>query len=86
MWVPEPGDVLRIDRRASVQFAGSPTLVFRVISVSEKPTYDGWAWVTGYVLNGKGEAVERRELFVQPVGLQLIRMPPATPSVRRRRG
>lgn len=85
MWVPEPGDVLRIDRRASVQFAGSPPLVFRVISVSKKPTYDGWAWITGYVLDRKGTAVERRELFVQPAGVQLI--PPAAvaaPARRRR--
>ncbi|RKR92282.1 hypothetical protein BDK92_6720 [Micromonospora pisi] len=85
MWVPEPGDVLRVDRRASVQFAGAPPLVFRVISVSEKPTYDGWAWVTGYVLNAKGEAVERRELFVQTAGLQLIRIPPTVRASKRRR-
>ncbi|MGW4464087.1 hypothetical protein [Micromonospora sp. NPDC004704] len=53
--------------------------------MSKKPTYDGWAWITGYVLDRKGTAVERRELFVQPAGVQLI--PPAAvaaPARRRR--
>ncbi|MFK3983509.1 hypothetical protein ACI2K4_24385 [Micromonospora sp. NPDC050397] len=82
--MPEAGDVLRIDARASVQFGGAPPLILRVISVSEKPTYDGWAWITGYVLNARGEAVEKRELFVQPEGLQLIPAKTATRSPRRR--
>ncbi|MFI6762461.1 hypothetical protein ACIBF5_25330 [Micromonospora sp. NPDC050417] len=83
--MPEAGDLLRIDARASVQFIGAPPLIFRVISVSEKATYDGWAWITGYVLNAKGEAVEKRELFVQPAGLQLIPVGATKQPVRRRR-
>jgi hypothetical protein len=84
--VPKPGEVLKVDGRASVQFGGDRRLVLRVTSVSDKPTYDGWAWITGCVLNRRGEAVERRELFVQLDGLQLAEVPPPTTrSVRGRR-
>ena len=44
-----------------VQFAGDRRLTFRVISVDQKPTYHGWVWLTGYVINHSGEAAERRE-------------------------
>lgn len=76
--------MLRIDARASVQFIGAPPLILRVISVSDRATYDGWAWITGYVLNARGEAVEKRELFVQPAGVQLIPAKTATRPPRRR--
>ncbi|GAB3810449.1 hypothetical protein [Micromonospora zhanjiangensis] len=46
---PRPGDLLVIDGRASVQFAGDCALLFRVTTVSERPTYHGWIWLTGYV-------------------------------------
>ncbi|MEV6299821.1 hypothetical protein AB0M02_10500 [Actinoplanes sp. NPDC051861] len=68
--IPRPGDVLIVDEQASVQFAGGRRLVFRVISVGRKPTYDGWAWIQGYVLDGTGSAVARRELFVRHDGLR----------------
>lgn len=70
--VARPGAVLLIDGRASVQFAGDRALVLRVISVSERPTYHGWAWLTGYVLDGAGQALDRREVFVQVAGLRPV--------------
>ncbi|SCG47514.1 hypothetical protein GA0070609_1936 [Micromonospora echinaurantiaca] len=68
--VPSPGDLLLVDGRASVQFAGDRALRFRVVSVSRQPTYPGWVWLTGYVLNRRGEAAARREVYVQLAGLR----------------
>jgi hypothetical protein len=67
--IPKPGDVLEVGRAASVQFAGGARLVFRVISISPQATYEGWAWMTGYVLDSDGVARERREIFVRVAGL-----------------
>jgi hypothetical protein len=66
--LPRPGDVVRVTRTASVQFA-SP-LVFRVIRVHERPTYHGWCWLDGYELKAAGDAMTRRCIFVQVDGLQ----------------
>ncbi|MDG4768562.1 hypothetical protein O7632_31385 [Solwaraspora sp. WMMD406] len=66
---PKPGDVLVVGRAASVQFAGERRLTFRVISVDPKPTYEGWVWLTGYVIDSSGDAAERREIFVRRRGL-----------------
>ncbi|MEH0934794.1 hypothetical protein [Micromonospora psammae] len=66
---PSPGDLLTIDGRASVQFAGGRALTFRVVSVADQPTYHGWIWLTGYVLNRAGRATARREVYVQLAGL-----------------
>jgi hypothetical protein len=66
--VPRSGEVIRVTREASVQFA-SP-LLFRVIRVHNWSTYDGWAWLDGYELNSAGEAIDRRSIFVQVSGLQ----------------
>ncbi|MCG5455505.1 hypothetical protein PSH03_000381 [Micromonospora sp. PSH03] len=44
---PSPGDLLVIDGRASVQFAGDHALTFRVVSVCDRPTHEGWVWLTG---------------------------------------
>jgi hypothetical protein len=70
---PRPGDVLIVDKYASVQFADGRGLVFRVISVSRQPTYVGWTWLTGYVLDEAGTAIERREIFVRADGLRCVR-------------
>jgi hypothetical protein len=70
--LPKSGDVLRVTRTASVQF--SQPLLFRVIRVHNWSTYDGWAWLDGYQLNGSGDAVERRSIFVQLKGLQPARL------------
>jgi hypothetical protein len=66
--LPRSGDVLRVTRAASVQFA--TPMLFRVIRVLDWSTYNGWAWLDGYQLNGVGDAVERRSIFVQVAGLQ----------------
>ncbi|MFD0822861.1 hypothetical protein ACFQ0D_32085, partial [Micromonospora zhanjiangensis] len=70
-----PGDVFRLDRRASVQFGGERELLFRLTSVSHKSGCHGWVWLTGYELGPTGEALARREVFVQLAGLQPARLP-----------
>lgn len=77
---PRAGDVLRIDERASVQYRGDRALTFRVTSVPEWDTYAGWIWLAGYVLNERGTATERREVFVQLAGLRRL-APPRRPGV-----
>ena len=76
--IPRSGEVIRVTRAASVQFAAAP-LLFRVIRVHDWSTYDGWAWLDGYELNSIGEAVDRRSIFVQVGGLQ-----PANPAITSR--
>jgi hypothetical protein len=44
--------------------------MFRVIRVHDWQTADGWAWLDGYQLDSSGDAVERRSIFVQLVGLR----------------
>ncbi|MFG2060877.1 hypothetical protein ACGFIK_05605 [Micromonospora sp. NPDC048871] len=70
---PSPGDLLRIDGRASVQFAGDRALTLRVVSVSDRHAYDGWVWLTGYVLSRRGNATTKREIYVQLAGLSAPR-------------
>ncbi|MBM0278635.1 hypothetical protein [Micromonospora tarensis] len=72
-----PGDLLLIGEACSVQFAGDRALRLRLVSVDPRPTYQGWVWLTGYVLNGKGLAVDRREVFVQRAGVRVL---PAAPA------
>src|SRR5215467_14324364 len=72
--IPRSGEVLRVTRAASVQFAAAP-LLFRVIRVHDWSTYDGWAWLDGYELNSAGDAVDRRSIFVQISGLQRVHFP-----------
>ncbi|MEW2475125.1 hypothetical protein AB0875_15165 [Micromonospora gifhornensis] len=67
---PSPGDLLRIDGRASVQFAGDRALTLRVVSVSDRHAYDGWIWLTGYVIDRRGNATTKREIYVQLSGLR----------------
>ncbi|WP_422769312.1 hypothetical protein ACN28C_21355 [Plantactinospora sp. WMMC1484] len=75
---PRPGEVVRVDGAASVQFSGPRAIWVRIISVSRKPTYHGWCWCTGYVLDATGgQATEKREIFVQVAGLRLAA--PRTP-------
>ncbi|MGW1062647.1 hypothetical protein [Micromonospora rubida] len=78
---PSPGDLLTIDGRASVQFAGDRALTFRVVSVPDLPTYHGWIWLSGYVLDHRGLATAKREVYVQLAGLRPA-LPP-TPHPRR---
>ncbi|MGC4888090.1 hypothetical protein [Micromonospora sp. DT227] len=67
---PQPGDLLRVDGRASVQFGGDRALTFRVVSVGPELTHLGWIWLTGYVLDRHGLATAKREIFVQLAGLR----------------
>jgi len=77
--VPRSGDVLHVTREASVQFVDP--MLYRVIRVHDWPTYEGWIWLDGYELNGGGEAVERRSIFVKVSGLRTIG---SAPDVRQR--
>lgn len=80
--LPRAGDVVHVTRAASVQFVRP--ILFRVIRVLDWVTYDGWAWVEGYELDPKGNAVSRRSIFVQPAGLRLVQeAQTATPAPRR---
>jgi len=53
-------------------------LIFRVTKLPERDTYRGWIWLIGYTLDDKGEAVERREIWVRIAGLRLLSRRPAT--------
>ncbi|WFE43506.1 hypothetical protein [Verrucosispora sp. WMMD1129] len=78
---PAPGDLLRIDGRASVQFAGGRALTLRVVSVSDRHAYDGWIWLTGYVIDRRGNATAKRELYVRLAGLRPpVNLPPPGPA------
>lgn len=67
----QAGTLLHLTREASVQF--SRAIRFRVIRVREDLiTYDGWVWLDGYELDQRGEAVRRREVFVQRRGVRDI--------------
>jgi hypothetical protein len=70
--LPRSGDVIQVDGEASVQFGGGREIGFRLIRVHDWPTYDGWVWLDGYELNGCGEAVERRSIFVRIAGLHVL--------------
>ncbi|MFG1915407.1 hypothetical protein [Micromonospora sp. NPDC048898] len=77
----KPGDLLLIGAACSVQFAGDRALRLRLVSADTRPTYHGWVWLTGYVLDDKGLAVDKREVYVQQAGVRLLRAaPPATPG------
>jgi hypothetical protein len=72
--LPRSGEVVRVTAAASVQFANGNGFVFRVIRVHDWTTYDGWAWLDGYQLDQRGDAVDRRSIFVQIAGLQRARV------------
>jgi hypothetical protein len=81
MMLPNSGDILVIDRDASVQFL--KPMRFRVIRILKRETYEGWLWLEGYEVNQHGDAVERRQIFVQARGLRMaIPIQPAVPRAR----
>ncbi|MET8066771.1 hypothetical protein [Micromonospora sp. NPDC005211] len=65
------GDLLHLGRTASVQFC-RPITVRVIRRIEDRHTYDGWTWIEAYELNAKGDAVAKRELFVQPAGLRWL--------------
>ncbi|MEU8082936.1 hypothetical protein AB0B57_04885 [Micromonospora sp. NPDC049101] len=67
------GDVVLIGAACSVQFSGDRALMLRLVSVGETDPYNDWIWVTGYVLDAKGLATTRRELYVLRAGLVVQR-------------
>lgn len=71
-----PGAIVLVDGCASAQFSASRALTLRLVSVSDRPTYQGWVWVTGYVLDSRGDATAKREVFVRTAGLHLQRPAP----------
>ncbi|TWJ21628.1 hypothetical protein [Micromonospora endolithica] len=81
---PSPGDLLVVDGRASVQFAGIRALTFRVVSVCDQPTYAGWVWLAGYVIDRAGRATARREVYVQLAGLRPAAVTPPAPTAESR--
>ncbi|MEV6811634.1 hypothetical protein [Micromonospora sp. NPDC051296] len=71
-----PGDVFLLTRQASPQFVRPITI--RVIRHrTDRITYHGWTWIECYQLDARGDAVDRRELYLMPAGL--IRPPAAAP-------
>ncbi len=66
---PQPGDVVYVGPRASGQFSAQSAFTFRMIHVHQRPTYHRWRWLDGHQLDANGDAVERREIFVQTAGL-----------------
>ncbi|MEU7571181.1 hypothetical protein [Micromonospora sp. NPDC049240] len=78
------GDVLHLTRSASVQFV-RPIIVRVIREITDRHSYDGWTWIEAYELDARGDAVAKRELFVQPAGLRWLTAPtPAAPVNRRR--
>ncbi|WP_410811715.1 hypothetical protein [Micromonospora sp. 067-2] len=73
----KPGDLLLIGAACSVQFEGDRALRLRLVSVDPRPTYHGWVWLAGYVVNDKGDAVDKREVYVQKAGIEMLRAAPA---------
>jgi hypothetical protein len=73
--MPRGGETVWVGRDASVQFIAVPAFAFRVIHVHDWPTYDGWVWLDGYQLDTRGDAVERRTIWVQPAGLRPVPAP-----------
>ena len=80
---PTRGQILLLDRAASVQFADERALTVRVIGVDEGSTVDGWVWLTVAVL-GPDEARRlapvrtvfvRRAALYRPPDPGLLRVP-----------
>lgn len=82
--LPRSGDILHLTGSASVQFQGDRAIWFRVIRVHDWPTYEGWKWLDGYELNGAGDAIQRRDVFVEVSGLRLL-APQHDPVAKRAR-
>ncbi|MCX5117174.1 hypothetical protein OG992_08270 [Micromonospora sp. NBC_00362] len=78
------GDVVLIGAACSVQFSGDRALMLRLVSIGETDPYNDWIWITGYVLDTKGLATAKRELYVLRAGLRIRRRTaPASAQPRR---
>ncbi|GIJ12819.1 hypothetical protein ACFFMR_13925 [Micromonospora andamanensis] len=61
--------VYLLTREASPQFA-TPITVRVIRERTDRSSYDGWAWIEVYQLDSRGEAIDRRELYVRPDGMR----------------
>ncbi|GIJ21929.1 hypothetical protein [Micromonospora lutea] len=75
----KPGEVFLLTRAASPQFV-RPITVRVIRHRTDRTTYDGWTWIECYQLDARGDALDRRELFLMPAGL--IRSDPAVAARR----
>ncbi len=65
------GDVLKLDGRAGILYKIRPIHVRVIKTLEPTVSYDG-EWIDAYELDDDGNAVERRDLFVQPSGVELV--------------
>ena len=66
------GQIVRVDGRASVQFAAAP-MWFRIYEIMDRqPVCEGWVWLEGCRLSDLLYPRQRREILVQPGGLAPI--------------
>lgn len=79
----QTGDIVHLGKAASVQFDGARAITMRVSAIPDTPTYAYWMWLAGYVLDERGQAVEKREVFVQRAGVKILLK--ARPPAQRRR-
>jgi hypothetical protein len=78
------GHTVHIGADCGVQFASGRDLTLRVTVTEDSKSWDGIAWITGYVLNHAGQAIERREVYVIVAGLTILATPaPPAPPVPR---
>ncbi|MBM0277433.1 hypothetical protein [Micromonospora tarensis] len=83
MTAPKPGDVVLIGPTCSVQFNGNRALRIRLVSIGAVDPYHGWVWLTGYVLDAKGMATDKRDVYVRSAGITVAqRRDASTPAVR----
>ncbi|OWV03870.1 hypothetical protein B5D80_21395 [Micromonospora wenchangensis] len=69
------GDLLHLTREASPQFV-RPITVRVIRELTDRHTYDGWAWIEAYELGPDGLARRRRELYVRRAGVRRLPCPP----------
>lgn len=69
---PACWEIVRVDARASVQFAARP-MWFRILRVMDwQPVCDGWVWLEGCRLSDLLYPRQRREILVKAAGLTPI--------------
>jgi hypothetical protein len=71
--VVKPGDVVLVGAACSPQFTGNRALRLRLVSVGETDPYHDWIWLTGYVLDARGNATAKREVYVMRAGVVIQR-------------
>jgi hypothetical protein len=67
--LPRPGEVYHVGAACGAPHGFRPIL-FRLIRVDEHQTHSDAAWLDGYEITPKGEAIERRSIYVILAGLR----------------